>query len=677
MAHSINEAGRLVSVSDAWLEKLGYSREEVLGRLSIDFLTQESRERAATEVVPKFFQTGRVENVRYQMLKKGGGVLDVLMSAVLTDDLSGAGRVSVAISTDVTALLETKRLLKDSEARYRNLVEDQSELVSLSTPEGELTYVNHAYAALCGLNPEDMIGRTLLSYLPEGERAAVARHLQRVCASREKIEVENEFVLPSGERRWIAWTNRALIDAEGRTVIHSVGRDVQKRVDADRLRHQSEARYRFLADHSSDLILLVGSNGKRLYASPASHKLLGYEPDELIAMRLQEMIHPDDAPNILPTLHAPPTETVLTYRIRRKDGVYVWVETTGRTVEVAEGENHRLVIVREIEQRMEAERRLRASETRYRLLADNSTDVIMALDRNLVRTYVSPSSAETFGYSPEELIGLPTGGFAHPEDAEGLRERLQTLFEGKTDTIVGLNRRQHRDGRWIWLETCYRAVRDAASGEISGFVASARDVTTRKLIEDKLAELNSRLHALAGQDALTGLSNRRTFDEALFKEYNRAKQENCTVALLMIDVDQFKSFNDLYGHPAGDKCLRDIADAIVGTVRKPDDLAARYGGEEFAVVLSATDETKALTIAFHIQRAVLDLAIEHKACDLGIVTISVGVAAVRPGSSAEDEEALLRAADKALYVAKNGGKNKVVLASPAPAKMGIAPLAAA
>jgi PAS domain S-box-containing protein len=126
MLHSINEAGRLISVSDAWLARLGYSREEVLGRPSTDFLTPESRELAIKQIVPEFFRVGRCENVTYQMVKKSGGVIDVLISAVLTDDPSGHGRVSLAIVTDITALLEAKRLMRESEARYRSLVEGQS-----------------------------------------------------------------------------------------------------------------------------------------------------------------------------------------------------------------------------------------------------------------------------------------------------------------------------------------------------------------------------------------------------------------------------------------------------------------------------------------------------------------------------------------------------------------------
>ena len=122
----------------------------------------------------------------------------------------------------------------------------------------------------------------------------------------------------------------------------------------------------------------------------------------------------------------------------------------------------------------------------------------------------------------------------------------------------------------------------------------------------------------------------------------------------MIDVDRFKAYNDCYGHPVGDQCLKGVAEAISSSVRRPGDVAARYGGEEFAVILPATDEAGALSIAAHIREAVLRLAIEHKANELGLVTISAGVAVVRPASlaGATAGKALLLEADRALYPRK-------------------------
>ena len=169
LLHSINESGLIVSVSDAWLAKLGYRREEVLGRHYVEFLTPDSRALAIDEVLPRFLREGRIDDVPYRVLKKGGGVIEALISGVFTDDPGGHGRVSLSVVSDISALVETRRNLLASEARYRGLVEDQSDLVSLAAPDGELRYVNEAYATHYGRRPHEMVGKNLLDFVPDEE----------------------------------------------------------------------------------------------------------------------------------------------------------------------------------------------------------------------------------------------------------------------------------------------------------------------------------------------------------------------------------------------------------------------------------------------------------------------------------------------------------------------------
>jgi diguanylate cyclase (GGDEF)-like protein len=180
--------------------------------------------------------------------------------------------------------------------------------------------------------------------------------------------------------------------------------------------------------------------------------------------------------------------------------------------------------------------------------------------------------------------------------------------------------------------------------------------------QDKLLEVNQTLELLALEDALTGLANRRQFDLFTQAEMGRAKRTHTTLALLMIDVDHFKRFNDRYGHLLGDECLRKLSAIIQENIRRPGDLAARFGGEEFAAVLPATDYVGAFIVAEKIRKAVLQAQIEHKDSDQGIVTISIGVSACSPRSE-DTPDALIGAADKALYIAKTSGRNMSVIAN--------------
>lgn len=180
--------------------------------------------------------------------------------------------------------------------------------------------------------------------------------------------------------------------------------------------------------------------------------------------------------------------------------------------------------------------------------------------------------------------------------------------------------------------------------------------------QDKLIEANRALELLALEDALTGLANRRQFDLFLQAEMGRARRNQESLALLMLDVDHFKRFNDQYGHLAGDECLRAISTIIQANIKRPGDLAARYGGEEFAVVLPNTDYVGAFLVAEKIRRAVLQAGIQHNESTEGIVAVSLGVSAFSPTSETSSDE-LIDAADKALYVAKTSGRNMSVIAN--------------
>jgi len=176
---------------------------------------------------------------------------------------------------------------------------------------------------------------------------------------------------------------------------------------------------------------------------------------------------------------------------------------------------------------------------------------------------------------------------------------------------------------------------------------------------------SERLRALALRDGLTGVGNRRHFDKQLDVEIRRARRVRMTVALLLIDVDHFKSFNDAFGHQQGDLCLQAVAKTIAAVVGRPGDLTARYGGEEFAVLLPETDLTGAWELAEAMRVSVRALEFKHSA-GLGLVTISIGLAVVLPRQEQDTGKALVLAADRALYEAKATGRDKVCSAPIAP-----------
>ena len=175
----------------------------------------------------------------------------------------------------------------------------------------------------------------------------------------------------------------------------------------------------------------------------------------------------------------------------------------------------------------------------------------------------------------------------------------------------------------------------------------------------KIQEANAALDRLSRTDPLTGLANRRHVEEALAREWSRQLREGGPLAVLMLDIDGFKAFNDTYGHQAGDECLRMVAKAIEASVRGPQDVPARYGGEEFIVVLPRSDLASASLVGERVRQKVEALGIVHKRSPCSsVVTVSVGAAATQPGAG-ESAEALIHRADDALYASKESGRNHV------------------
>jgi diguanylate cyclase (GGDEF)-like protein/PAS domain S-box-containing protein len=207
------------------------------------------------------------------------------------------------------------------------------------------------------------------------------------------------------------------------------------------------------------------------------------------------------------------------------------------------------------------------------------------------------------------------------------------------------------DGRWIESRT-------RPTPEGSCFVICS-DVTNSKRHELELETLNEKLSVLAETDSLTGLLNRRAFDAVMAEEVKRVARGESVLALLMIDLDYFKRFNDTYGHGAGDSCLKAVADCLRASARRPGDRAARYGGEEMALVLPGADEKTALVVANQFCARLRDLHIPHTGSDKNVVTASVGVACITGGSKNPEASRLIAQADEALYAAKRDGRDGV------------------
>jgi diguanylate cyclase (GGDEF)-like protein/PAS domain S-box-containing protein len=307
---------------------------------------------------------------------------------------------------------------------------------------------------------------------------------------------------------------------------------------------------------------------------------------------------------------------------------------------------------------------LRETEAGFRLLADHSSDVICLVDPDGVRLFVSPAAERLLGWTAEQLRGTDGLDLVHPEDRSIFREAQLRVASGAPESSA-LFRHRRPDNSWLWVESRARRPLGAESDETERYIVVLRDATDRKHTEGLLQFALEQLEQIAITDGLTGLANRRHFDEVIEREWRRCSRQKLPLSVLMVDVDHFKLFNDRYGHLAGDECLQAIASQVAAVARRPGDLAARYGGEEFVLLMPEAAQEGALHVATRLCGLVQGLGILHAGNPIhGVVTISIGLASCAPDNlgSCDSVRTLLSAADVSLYRAKRDGRNGVAVA---------------
>ena len=321
------------------------------------------------------------------------------------------------------------------------------------------------------------------------------------------------------------------------------------------------------------------------------------------------------------------------------------------------------------------------SQVRLEALLALSADAIITIDeRGIVETFAG-SAESMFDYAAADVIGKNVNMLMPEPHASNHGGYIRSYLDTGETRIIGIGREtiaRRRGGEEFPVAL---AVVESVIGGRRIFTGVLRDLSDRKQVErelDKhrtqlevlvaertaaLVQANRRLQQLALTDPLTGVANRRKLDEVLELELSRAQRHETQFAMMLCDVDHFKLYNDHYGHPAGDECLLAVAKVLSGVFKRAGEICARYGGEEFAVLLPSESDERALERAEMARQALWDLALEHKTSPVASrVTLSIGVA-IKQSDMPENAQQLLQRADTALYLAKNNGRNKVVLAS--------------
>lgn len=708
--------GRLLEVNARMCEIFGYGKAELVGMSVNDIALPDDR-----EVSPSYIHSalggGDVSaefEKRYR--HRDGHLIHALVSSSLVRDGRGQPLYFISHVQDISErkrqeaqleegrlqLLDTNRALAEAQealARDRArlaatldaLLDPHLLMAPVRDPAGRIVdfRIQEANVAACThhrRSREQLLGASLLALLPARSARDLLDRYRSVIETARPL-VLDDYVPYAGERE-----EERRFDIRAVQVgdaLSTTWHDVSERYRAARRLAASEQNYRLLAENSGDVVLWLSEEDRVRWVSPSLRAALGWAPEEWIGRPATELFAQSDdgllAEGRRQLLRQ--GKTVLSReRARDREGRSRWLEIHASPYRRADGQLEGVVATfRTIDAEVAAERELRLSEERHRLLAENAMDVIWTMAADGRITYVSPSVESLRGLTPAEAMGQPIEAI-HPPASAALS--LEYFTQLQADLQAGRPPRSFRgeleyfckDGSTLWMDVIALPLLDD-QGQFVELLGVSRDITERmrtalelqrardaaEAANRALQAANRKLERLATTDQLTGLWNRRQLDERLLGEIERADRYGQDLALVLFDIDHFKRINDRFGHAAGDRVLAELGRRVRGHLRDSDGLG-RWGGEEFLVLLPESDSEQACRLAEKLRRLVEALPFEG----VGRVTARFGVAQRQP---LEPPDAWFRRVDAALYRAKERGRNRVECdPEPLPVAVGAGPL---
>ncbi|MBA3790621.1 MAG: PAS domain S-box protein [Rubrobacter sp.] len=594
-----------------------------------------------SEICVPLFDEG--EAVGFLDVESTGGVklgrTDLELMVTLGD------HVSVAVSR---ARLHSR--LRRSEDRLRSLADATFEGILISD-RGEILEANRALTDMMGYELAEMVGRSVLEFVAPEHRDLVRRKI----ASGDEAPYEIVGVREDGTHLDLEVRGEAY-SYQGRSVRVTAVRDVTERKRAEESLREAEERYRTLVERIPAVTFVDRVEGSKapLYVSPQVEGMLGYTPEEWMAGRLwREQLHPEDRERILASderFEADGGPVDEEYRLLAKDGSAVWIRE--ETVVVREEGGEPLYvqgILSDVTERKEAEEALRKSQAGLAKAQRMAHLGNWEWDPRTDELYWSDETFRIHGFEPQAFV--PTFEklleVAHPDDRKMLGLALEgALYDDRPYDF------EHRvvkpDGEVRVVHRRAEVVR-GEDGEAMRMIGTVHDVTERKALEKQLQ--HQALH-----DPLTGLPNRTLFTDRLRQALARAKRREGEVAILFVDLDNFKVVNDSLGHKAGDMLLKTVSKRMRALLR-PEDTVARLGGDEFVLLLGDTNTQEAVRVAKRVLKRL------REPFTLGrrrlVVTASIGV--TTGGANGKYAADLLRDADLAMYRGKRSGKARLAV----------------
>jgi diguanylate cyclase (GGDEF)-like protein/PAS domain S-box-containing protein len=708
MMHSIDANDNLLSVSNAWLESLGYEREEVIGRKSVEFMTPESQNHAKEKVLPEFFKTGACKDVSYQFLKKNGELMDVLFSATSEKNALSTVACSLSVLVDVTERKRAEEALRESEAKLR----EAQEIAQVGSWEWCIASDTHRWSdelsRILGRDqtaPEPRLSE-FLTYVHPDDRKRMTDTITSASKTGKPFHVECRITRLDGEERIIEARGRGYLGEDSSPVRMAVAiHDITGR---KRIEHRLEAASlyaRSLFEANVDPLITININGEIIDINEATVRVSGTRRENLVSSNisnfftdpqiiraaLREVLCKGSVSDLQLTVcdHSSGKLTELLCNaavFRGPDGIVNGVFVAARDVTERHHREEELVKLHERMAETVAELRQRERDI---TLVDELNEILQTCNtRDEAYRLIALAAQELFPTASGALAVFVGGAcdlttVAHWGDKPNMasdfglddcwalrRGHVHQIDQPAKGAVCG-----HFDASPMKPYICLPL---SIHGEALGLLHLSADVAydekSRRLaimlgdvIKLSLSNLKLRdtLRNQAIRDSLTGMFNRQYLSETLPREVSRTRRSEAPLSVAMLDIDHFKIFNDKHGHDAGDYVLKEVGSVLSKAVRGSD-IVCRYGGEEFLFVLVDCDLKASEERLAQVCQQIKEKKYIFHGNVLPCITVSVGLSQFSEEMASEAE--LITTADHALYEAKNSGRDRIAIFTPIESK---------
>ncbi|MGE5656299.1 MAG: PAS domain S-box protein [Actinomycetota bacterium] len=506
--------GHYTYVNDCWCKITGLTRPQAMVAGWVQGLHPEDRDRVYAEW-HQAVSAHQPFQSEYRFLRSDGIITWVVGQATVEMGVDGSTLGYIGTITDIRSRKLVEAALQESEARYRLITENASDFISRHTADGVYLYASPACRVLLGYEPEELLGRNLYDFFHPEDATAIHRTEQVVGQLPDTYTLSYRHRRRNGEYIWLEMTSRCISYPEvGQPERLIVSRDISERKAAEQVLHQfneelelmveertaawheSEDRFRKIFEEGPLPMAIFGLDFHFEQVNTALCELLGYSPEELRSLTFAALSHPDEVDLDRQLAQQVFGGSASSYQLEKryitKNREVVWVSLTACAIRSLSCKPlYGLAIIKDISDRKQAEEALRDSEARFRFLAENCTDIISRQTVEGVITYVSPACRTILGYEPEELIGRSGTELLHPDDSLQWVASYANL-PSLPDSFNHTFRVHHRDGRYIWVESLTRTIRDE-TGSVLETLTTSRDITERKLAEEKLRSSEANL----------------------------------------------------------------------------------------------------------------------------------------------------------------------------------------